>query len=283
MSSTRHYVNDLLLRGPSISEKAQSNIYRFTAVSHHPPEDFDFTPIELASSFTRDSDKWFGFVGRIQHTPTLYSGYRLEDAEVSEAFHRKTTHDRPRKEAWITLRAPDEDAEQYFRSLGFQIIIGTTVELLEYFGRLSSPMPIPPPATPVTLFPEFNIPPIGTTPSRSIVDFYAGAEPSWSDIYSGRIYETSHSLTAKNTIARGKNLILLGATATGKSTLIRQLACRFEFKGQKLFINEISRSKAELLVRAIDEQRVPVLIFMDNVADATDGIPTLPTAARISR
>lgn len=273
--STRHYLNDLLLRGPSISGKNAIEFIPLHGCVAHENADFDFTPIELASSFARDRDKWFGFVGRLQNTPTLYWGYRLEDAGVLEALHRSTVNERSRKEAWITLRSPDEDSENYFRSLGFQIIIADTAELLDYFTKIAAPTPAHISTTALELFPEFNIPSIGTTPARSIVEFYAGAEPSWNDIYSGKIYEISHMLKAKNRIAQGKNLMLIGATATGKSTLIRQLACHIEYKGLKLFINEISNSKAELLARAINADKTPVLIFLDNIADSTDGIAPL--------
>jgi len=269
--SSLHYVNDLLLKGPSISGKNAIEYIPLHGCVAHEGGDFDFTPIEMASSFSRDQDKWFGYVGRIQRTPTLYWGYRLEDAGVLQALHQSTAKGRPHREAWIALRTPDEEAEQYFRSLGFQIAIGSTLEFLNYFRGLKVAPPIAPVSAPV-VFPEFDVPAIGSTPARSIIEFYSGAEPSWSDIYSGKIHETAHYLSAKNTIAKGRNLLLLGATATGKSTLIRQLASTVEFKGSKLFLSELSKRKAELLARTINAEKSRVLLFIDNIADAAEGI-----------
>jgi len=269
-NSKLHYVNDLLVRGPSISGKNAIEYIPLHGCVAHPDAEFDFTPIELASSFARDKDKWFGFVGRIQRTPTLYWGYRLEDAGVLEALHKHTAHERDAREAWVTLRTPDEETTEYFKSIGFQIIIGSTVELLDYFRTASPPVSAAGRSSPINLFPEFNIPASGASPARSIIEFYSGAEPSWSDIHSGLLHQTAHYLKAKNTIARGKNLMLLGTTATGKSTLLRQLASTFEFEGTKLFVTEISKAKADLLLRAVEANAARILIFLDNAADSTD-------------
>lgn len=274
VDSQTHFLNDLLLRGPSISEKTAVEYIPLHGCVLYEDGDYDFTPIELASSFSRDPDKWFGFLGRIQKTPTLYWGYRLEDAGVLEALHPDISHGRKAREAWITLRTKDDEAIEYYKSMGFQIIVGDTSELLDFFGTITSNRASTPSST-KDLFPELAIPALGATPSRSISEFYTGAEPSWSDIYSGRLYEIEHSLKAKNTIAQKKNLILLGSTATGKSTLLRQLASNYEFDGIKLFANEISKDKADLLVRRINAQRQPVLLFIDNVADSSESVSVL--------
>ncbi len=279
--SQSHYLNDLLVRGPSIGGKCVVEYIPLHGCVAHEDTDFDFTPIELASSFSRDSDKWFGFVGRIQKTPTFYWGYRLEDAGVLQALHPEIMHGRKAKEAWVSLRAADEEAIDYFKSMGFQMIIGDTTELLRYFNNIVPHTPSVSFTLLSQFFPEFKIPSPDAIPARSITEFYSGAEPAWSDIYSDRLYETKHFLQAKNTIAQGKNTVLLGATATGKSTLLRQLASDFPFKGDKLFVNELSKDKARLLAHKANALAHPVLVFIDNIADASEGVTELLTSSYI--
>jgi polynucleotide 5'-kinase involved in rRNA processing len=73
-------------------------------------------------------------------------------------------------------------------------------------------------------FKEYHLPPLGSVPVRTLTEFYIGAEPTWFDIYSGKIYQTRYFTIAKNTILGRKNLMLIGAAVTGKSTLLKQLA-----------------------------------------------------------
>lgn len=140
--STKYYINDITLRGPSmVGTNAIDYIALHGSVAHS-DDDFDFSPIEISTSFERDKDKWFGYIGRIQTTPTLYWGYRVEDAGVLQALARETIHGKSKADAWIVLRSSDEEVIEYYSSLGFQIIVADTQELLKYIGQLSTPKQI---------------------------------------------------------------------------------------------------------------------------------------------
>jgi hypothetical protein len=85
----------------------------------------------LASAFSSDPDKWHVLTGRLQKFPTVFCGYSLNDAGVLQALSPETVNERPHQDKWIVLRDADDAAESYFTALGFNIIIGGTVELLE--------------------------------------------------------------------------------------------------------------------------------------------------------
>ena len=215
--SVKYYVNDVMLRGPVISGGSAIDYIPLHGSVTHGDGRFDFSPLEIASSFERDRDKWFGYVGRIQQTPTLYWGYRVEDAGVLQALAKESVGGRNKADCWIVLRNNDEEAIEYYSSLGFQIIIAETLDLLKYFGQLPAKKIIGAPRSLVGKhFSEFYIPHLAKVPVRSISEFYLGAEPTWFDVYSGKIHETAHFTAAKNAIAGARHVIIIGGAVTGK-------------------------------------------------------------------
>lgn len=275
--SQRYYVNDISLRGPSVAgTSAIDYIALHGSIVHPESEGLDFSPIELASSFERDKDKWFGYVNRVQQTPTLYWGYSMADAGVLQTLARETTHGRERAPAWVTLRKEDDEAIEYYSSLGFQIIVTETSDLLNYFGQLkvqkiagASKRLLD------TRFTEYLIPAVSTVPVRTLAEFYLGAEPTWYDIFLGDLHKTKHFATAQNSIAGGRNCLLIGAAVTGKSTLLKLLANSISDSIQPLFIDEITPEKARLLRNDIESEGVEVAAFIDNAADAWEAVDIL--------
>lgn len=280
--SSKYYINDVILRGPVIAGGSAIDYFTLHGTVMHGEGQFDFSPLEIAASFDRDRDKWFGYVSRIQQTPTLYWGYRVEDAGVLQSLAKETVAGRKRAESWIVLRSNDAEAVEYYSSLGFQIIIADTLELLKYLGQLPAKKVAGAPKFLVGKhFAEFQIPPLAKVPVRSISEFYLGAEPTWYDVYSGKIHETAHFTEAKNAIAGQRHVALIGGAVTGKTTLLRQLATRVSGFGQALYIDEVTPEKAELLTRDIDSEGQPVLAFIDNAADASEAIQILARSENI--
>lgn len=281
--SQKYYINDISLRGPAISgASAIDYVALHGSVVHPSSEDFDFSPVELASSFERDKDKWFGYVNRIQQTPTLYWGYSMADAGVLQTLARETTHGRERAQAWVTLRSEDSEAIEYYSALGFQIIVAETKDLLNYFGQLK--VQKTPGASKRLInkrFPEYLLPMMQEVPVRTLSEFYLGAEPSWYDIYMGEIHKTKHFSLANNSISGRKSCLLIGAAVTGKSTLLKLLANNVSTSIQPLYIDEITPEKARLLVNDINSEGVQVAVFIDNAADAWEAIEILVESSNI--
>jgi hypothetical protein len=275
--SQKYYVNDISLRGPSIvGSSAIDYIALHGSVIHPPSEGFDFSPVEIASSFERDKDKWFGYIGRVQQTPTLYWGYSIADAGVLQALAKETVSGRERAPAWVTLRAEDDEDIEYYSALGFQIIIAETNDLLRYIGQIKVEKAAVSPRRLIDKrFSEYLIPAVDKVPVRTLAEFYLGAEPTWYDIFLGGLHKTKHFSVAQNSIAGGNNCLLIGAAVTGKSTLLRLLANSISDLGQPLFIEELTSEKAKLLRKAIDAEGVKVVAIVDNAADAWEAIAIL--------
>jgi len=275
--STKYFLNDITLRGPStMGASAIDFIPLHGSIAHSLEEGMDFSPVEIASSFERDKDKWFGYIGRIQQVPTLYWGYTIADAGVLQSLARQSAPGRDKAPAWVTLRSEDSEAIEYYSSLGFQIVVAETRDLLNYFGQLKVPPGAGESKRPLSKrFAEYFLPTINSVPVRSLAEFYLGAEPTWYDIYLGNLHKTRHFAAASNALAGGKNCLLIGGPLTGKSTLLRQMAVSNQYSAQSLFIDEITPEKASLLARDIDAEGAQALLFIDNAADSWEAIDSL--------
>ncbi len=277
--SVYYYINDINLRGISMpGSSAIDYIALHGSIVHEPSKGFDFSPVELATSFERDSNKWHTYISKIKTTPTLYWGYRLADSGVLQAISKENTAE-GKKNSWIVLRSEDKEDIEYFESLGFQIIIAETKELLQYFGEASTSLDseiLTHGESLVDRFKEFLPPMVGDKiPVRRISEFYYGSEPTWFDIFFGNLHKTSHYYAAENEVSGGRNVILVGAAVTGKSTLLKQLTQEFSSVIKCLYIDEITVEKATLLRDDIDFDRNKVIIFIDNGADAWEAISIL--------
>ena len=106
-------------------------------------------------------------------------------------------------------------------------------------------------------------------------------EPTCYDIFLGNLHKTKHLGVVQNSIAGGRNCILIGAAVTGKTTLLKQLANITTDQVQSLYIDDITPEKARLLVKDIDAEGVNFATFIDNAADAWEAIRILYTSANI--
>ncbi len=279
-----YYVNDLTIRGPSHNDKSAIDFIPLHGTVAHTEDRLVFADLDIASAFSTDPDKWFFLTSRLQYLPTLFWGYGLNDAGVLQALSPSSMQGRPQKEKWIVLREKDDPAIQFFRALDFNIIISSTLELLDYIklyksvDRQSKPTDIILGNT-YDLFPNYAIPDLSKIPVRPIMSFYMGAAPTWSDIFSGKLHKTEHYIKIKDSIYSGKNTAVVGLPACGKTTLMMQLANDIDYDGHKLVTSGITTEQADLILRKLGDH--PAIVFIDNVADDFDVIEKLYMAPNI--
>lgn len=281
-NSSKYYLNDIAIRGPSINSSNSIDYIALHGCVRYDDKDFDFSPVELSSSFERDKDKWFGYINRIQNIPTLYWGYSVSDAGVLQSLAKSTTGGKERAPAWIVLRNDDIEAREYYNALGFKIIIGETKQLLNYFKQLKViNKPNKKIIRAASFFKEYSVPEKSKMPVRTLGEFYLGAEPIWYDVFYGNLHKNEHYHKIINSIAEGKNLILTGGALTGKTTLLKLLTITSDDFGWTFYIEEITPEKAGLLRKEIDSEGNKVILYIDNAADAWEAINILKDSDNI--
>ncbi|NPD20974.1 SIR2 family protein [Alterinioella nitratireducens] len=131
------YLNDLILQGATFRDITAVEYLPLHGSVTYPNTDFTFTPIEIASAFSNNPTQFQYLVSCLNKSPTVFLGYSLQDAGALQSLNTTFSSGPQDKARWIQLRQRDAAAESYFRSLGFQIIIGDTDALLDFFANES--------------------------------------------------------------------------------------------------------------------------------------------------
>lgn len=268
--STRKYLNDLDFHGPVYNDKSAIDLVMLHGSVLNDRKPFRFGKTEISSSFENEPVRWRDLQDRLQRNSILFWGYSVEDPGTLQALAESVARNSGDKKHWIILHpsTPAEDIE-YYRTLYFQIIISDTNEFLNYlsmeFTDLSNPSSTIKTDT-KSKFPGEIIPtPSELTALRPIEYFLKGAAPEWSDIYSPILYKVSHYTKLREAIYAKQQVVIAGVPASGKSTLLMQLASEIPFNGHKIMISTLTEAKADSLIRKIGKD--PALIFVDNFTD----------------
>ncbi len=225
-SSPSKYINDANLNGASFQDKQAIDFYYMHGSVLDKGSPLVFGDLDIASAFSRDPARWNYLTSLMSRFPTLFWGYALKDAGTLQVF-ANALKEHNHKESWIIL-APKYivDGEiDYYKSLGLNIIKADTAEFLKYLEKFKSSKISDKESTghPQHPYPEYSIPSNSAVEHRSIQDYFQGASPTWSDIYSPRVCRVRFYDKIVEKINSNKNILITGGPAIGKTTLLMQL------------------------------------------------------------
>jgi hypothetical protein len=269
-NSTNNYLNDITSVGPSYHDKLAIDYAPLHGAIYDDERKMVFSTIDLATTFSNEQNTWFFLRNAVSKHPIIFIGYGLNDASVIQALFSGSSKLKPHQTKWILLYKSDEASKAYFKSLGFNIIEGSVEELLDFFkNELNSNEQKKNINDPWFVFPNEMVPhKSAKLPVRPLKSFFLGAQPYWSDIYNNRIPKVSHYEKIVDLIYAKKNIIVLGLPASGKTTLMMQIAAFIDFKGLKLICNNMNIEKANVITNRLLGDRV--LIFIDNFTDTIE-------------
>lgn len=278
--SNAKYINDVTTRSFSYRDNDAIDYVPLHGCVRHRNPSYAFSSTDIAAAFPSDPDIWHVLTQRVQEHPSLFWGYAVGDAGVLQALNPKTTGGRPHKDKWIVVRKEDSGQIKFYKSLGFQIIVSDTINLLQYLDEKISIPAAPLKGMPaLSIFPEHAIPTSSSVVSRPVVNFYQGSAPTWWDIYHGNIHRTAHCNVVKNEILAGKNVFIVGLPLSGKTTTMMQAALDVPFTGPKFFFDLLTPEKAELVISKLSGERA--MFFIDNVVESRDAVLRILADKRI--
>lgn len=277
--SKNKYLNNAMLNGASVRDKAAIDYVHLHGSVTEDEAPLIFGDLDIVSAFSKDPNRWNYFRLLMNRYPTLFWGYALKDAGTLQVFS-DAIDDGNKKNAWIVVHPEftSEDEIQYFKSLDLKIIVSDTEGFLDYLSGFESSPDIVRGEYDNPL-PEYSIPNHSDVRHRAIQDFYQGSTPVWSDIYSPRVSRLCYYSTIEEYVNRGRNVLITGGPATGKTTLLMQFAAFHDFNGVKLILSGVSREKAETVSAKLGE--TPALLFVDNLQASIDALNFLSTKKTI--
>ena len=214
--------------------------------------------------------------------PSLFIGYSLEDVGAIESLFGDDTDKSIQKEKWILLHKKDEGTEAYFKALGFNIIIGDTLEFLDFVDTIElktkKDKNIYKDSLHIIFESEFVKKGNVNNRVRQIDEFFLGSPPIWSDILSNRVYATSHLSKILNIIESGKNLVITGIPASGKSTLKLQIANKLKKEHRVFMFENVSFNKSEIIKHEVKQKTI---ILVDNYTTDTESFLNIAKNSKI--
>lgn len=225
-------------------------------------KEYIFSNIKIASAYSAQDGSWESLKLTVSSSPILFWGWSFNDSDIIEAIYSsrgKMVDDNTRK--WIVLYDPEEFEIEFYKSLNFSIIIADTQELLEYLGtivfekeeKIESKVNVPS---------KYQIPSVIKEASYPVSSFFEGDIPRWSYIYSGQVIKTHHYKKIADIIHSGKNAIVIGIPASGKTTLMMQLASGIETERQKNILYTPSIEEVRNYKKIIGKEKI--MVFVDN-------------------
>jgi hypothetical protein len=282
-SDQNYYLNDVRIRGPVFADKRAIDFIPLHGNVSHQYAQFDFTTLDIVSSFDEDRDKWYFFSEALQEKPSLFIGTSINDTGIIKVLDARTSGGRQNTDKWILLFDTEDEYEEYYRALGFKIISADVLELLKYFEQFKNP------AIKTTKeifsldtserFPGFALPLPSVVPVRSLIEFYKGAAPIWYDIYEDKLHKTKYYDEIINYINGRLNVIVIGIPASGKTALMMQLAAFSKFKGHKLICDALTVEKADWIIKRLSGEAA--LIFIDNFSGDVESFKKLMDSSNI--
>jgi hypothetical protein len=273
------YLNDASLNGSSLQDKSAIDYIHLHGNILNSEIPLVFGDLDIASAFSNDPNRWNYFRSLMNRYPTLFWGYSLKDAGTLQVLS-DALDDNNKKNSWIIVHPEytTDDEIQYYKSLDLKIITSDTENFLEYLSKFE-PIKSSVAKEYTNPFPEYAIPSNSDIKHRAIQDFYQGATPNWSDIYSPRVAKLRHYNTIEEHTNRGRNVLITGGPATGKTTLLMQFAAFHNFDGVKLLLSNISLQKAQSIATRLSD--IPTLLFVDNLQSSIDALNFLSTKKNI--
>lgn len=273
------YLNDASLNGVSLQDKSAIDYIHLHGNVSNSETPLIFGDLDIASAFSNDPNRWNYFRSLMNRHPTLFWGYSLRDAGTLQALS-DSLDDNNKKNSWIIVHPEytSDDEIQYYKSLDLKIIVSDTEDFLDYLSKFQPTQSLPS-SNFINPFPEYAIPSNAVIKHRAIQDFYQGATPNWSDIYSPRVAKLRHYNIIEEHTNRGRNVLITGGPATGKTTLLMQFAAFHNFDGIKIFLSNISLQKAQSISTKLSE--TPTLLFVDNLQSSIEALNFLSTKRHI--
>lgn len=273
--SQNKYLNNMKVNGPSPEGSAINYLALHGCVAEN-EQKYIFSSIELATIYSNDSRIWNFLSASTETYPTIFLGYSLSDNGTLNALFSRATFTSAQKEKWILVTPSSMDLVPYYKALGFSIIEGDIKSFLEWIPSPDPQIKVKNQA-PLSDFFGYSIVSKGINRdeiARPIEVFFRGAGPIWHDIKSGLIYKSSFYSKIQNfVLSNDKHTIIIGAPATGKTTLAMQVAYGVDFPGKVLYFDSLTENRVDFLIKIIGKSRV--LLFLDNFSDSLDAFVKL--------
>jgi|GEM_PF-847455 len=249
--------------------------------------DYVFGATEIASAFSNRNiqSSWKSLAEDASNHPILFWGWNFEDSGPIEAMYGGNNNISNNINRWVLLYNPSEETVDYLKTLQFNIIKGSTIDMLKYLQDFRTPE-----SQEENLHIQSNVegflaelcPPKNdkSLPTYPMDMFFVDYMPHWSQIYTNRIPKLVHYKKIADYIALDKDVVIYGIRCSGKTTMLMQLMTDITIsKKVRHYMIAPSLEQVELYLKALNGGKS--LLFVDDGFRDTDAVIRLLKATNV--
>ena len=220
-----------------------------------------FGELELSQAASENAQLFTVMKAEIQQHPTLFWGYGFHDSSVMTSIGSIMQENK--NNIWIQFREQDRAKSEIYKSLGFNIIIADTEELLIALDKKLPHKTYGVSSTDAgSIWNSFLIPTENSlTTHIAAADYFNKGIMGWNVIFSKYPYDSCYVREAYERYLKSNNLVIIGTPQCGKTTLLRQLA--IAINEPCYYISEMNEMLADKLSKVLTGK---ITVFVDDCA-----------------
>lgn len=274
---TLYYLNDCSIKGREFDEKFAIPYYALHGCIRAKNRGYVFGVTEIASAFSERSkeDAWRNLTKEVSNKPVLFWGWNFSDSGPIEAMYGEGSNIDNNIYRWVLLYEENEEIIDFLHTLKFNIIVGSTLELLEYIKKYNDEQKDviveKPKGNNSQLFKQYVIPANDDSlVSYRFEEYFTKSSPRWSYVYLHQIYKTVHYKNIVDLISTKKDIIVIGIRSSGKTTLMMQLLVDYQTSMMKHYMVSPSLEQVNNYLKKLNCNRS--LIFVDDCLRDTEAM-----------
>ena len=271
------YLNDRSKNGATYKDNYAVHYYPLHGCIRS-DDNYVFGAQEIASAFSRrgSEQSWQNLAEDSAKHPILFWGWNFSDTGPIEAMYGNGNRIENNTERWVLLHKADPETIDFLTALKFNIIVGDTMDMLEYISELTSSEEEINTARGTNessedILSQYKIPSNNESlPSYPLSTFFLEYTPQWSHIYSCTIPKTICYKKIADAISTGKDVIVIGIRGAGKTTLMMQLLADYETNKPKHYLIAPSNDQAQTYIKLANGR--PTILFVDDCFRDTSAV-----------
>lgn len=261
-ADSRYYLKSLTYYGAIRKDQAELCFIPLHGEVMNKEKKLYFGKFDLAVVDQVNDDLFQEVAIKLRNKPVLFWGYGFHDSGVLKMVQKLLVYGP--QDIWVQCLPESEKQIELFQSLGCNIILGNTEQLLDW---INESIPVEDEAKKTKEIKDnkqlkkYFIPTISQVPAVPAVDFYIKGITQWYSILTKQAVELDIVNDVYNAHLQNKNVVLIGTDFSGKTTALMQLALKIN-NSNKIYVENLTIEKSNFIRNNL--KGTSTIIFIDN-------------------
>lgn len=277
-SDSRYYLKSLTYYGAVRKDQSELCFIPLHGEVMNKENKLYFGKFDLAIVDQANNDLFQEVAIKLRNKPILFCGYGFHDSGVLKTVQKLLTYGP--QDIWIQCLPDSEKQIKLFQSLGCNIILGDTEQLLDRINELAVAERKDIDEVKISKqLKRYFIPTINQVPAVPAKDFYIKGMTQWYSVLTKQAVELDIVNDVYNAHLQSKNVILIGTDFSGKTTALMQLALKIN-SPNKMYVENLTIEKSNFILKNL--RGTTAVVFVDNCEEDLLAYKLLAEAHNIS-